>query len=64
MISFHQKPLASFWSSVADKYTLLSQKTTNNLLPFCLYCISETAFLAPTNMKSKCRSRITVEPDL
>lgn len=64
MISFNQKPLASFWLSVENEYPLLSQKATQMLLPFATTYMCETAFSALTNMKTKYRSRLIIDSEL
>ena len=64
MMSFNQKVLASFWLSIADEYPFLSKKVTTILLPFATTYMCETAFSALTNMKTKYRSRLTLDSDL
>ena len=66
MINFNQKPLASFWSSVANKYPSLSKKATK---VFLLYLVAttdmcNTAFSALSNKKTKDSFRIAIEADL
>ena len=52
-IQFREKSLSAFWLSVSTEYPLLSNKAVNILLPFATTYLSETAFSALTNMKTK-----------
>ena len=52
-IQFREKSLSAFWLSVSTEYPLLFNKAVNILLPFATTYLSETAFSALTNMKTK-----------
>jgi len=52
MSSFNQSARSSFWLSVENDYTILSQKATKTALPFATTYICEAVFSALTIMKT------------
>jgi hypothetical protein len=56
-LSFH-------WTDVHNKYTDLSEKAVNVLIPFATCSLCGTGVLAVSTVKSKYESRINVEREV
>jgi hypothetical protein len=56
--------MASFWLSLSQKYTIITEKTIKALLPFSTSYLCEAGFSAMNKLKRKNRSRLqTLEED-
>ena len=61
---FTEKSLSSFWSEMLAMYPQVAKAALVHLMPFPSTYLCETGFSTLLNIKSKCRSRLVVEPDL
>lgn len=58
---FDQTDLEEFWLKIRDKYSALSRKAVNKLLPFTTTYLCETAFSTMSIIKTKHRNRLDAE---
>lgn len=58
---FDQTDLDEFWLKMQEKYSTLSRKAVNKLLPFTTTYLCETGFSTMSVIKTKQRNRLDAE---
>ena len=61
---FETSTLSSFWLHCQSDFPKISTRAKKFLLPFCTSYLCECGFSALLAIKSKCRSRLELEPNL
>ena len=61
---FETSPLSSFWLHCQSDFRKISTRAAKFLLPFCTSHLCKCGFSTALAFKSKCRSRLELEPNL